>query len=613
MFSRNGIEAGTIGWSKAAWLFTGVISLWYLFAVRTSGDNWKNVILSDGAGYYAYLPATFIYNDLTYKFAERQSKIYLKYPGIAVEHFGNRTVKEGKRINKYFVGAAVLQAPFFLAAWTLSSVSGYDIDGYSYLFQLFVCLAGIFYLLAGLYCIRQLLLRMNFSDRTAAVVLLLLFFGTNLFHYALKEPSMSHVYSFSAVAFFLLTAHKLAENYSRKQLLLLAAAFALIVLIRPVNGVIVLALPFFFFPVNRAFFRSLFADRVGIVLSVCIACAIFFLQPLSWKFTTGNWIEDSYVGESLDLSRSMIVNVLFSWRKGFFIYTPLMLVAMAGIFFIRPLARALLLFFFIAVNTWLIASWSDWSYGGSFGMRPFVDTYAVMAIPLAFLINGLRSRMVAGVTAATLAFLVFLNLFQHYQYHNNILPYEYMTWEKYKRIFLQHEKIFAGIFAPEKEGKFVVPPNARLISAYKRSFDHDSLYVNHSGVVDSPIAFSPPALVRLDTSRFSADLFVRIREAVPESLFSRTYVEVKAKILLEEDATDAIMVLSFKDEQHAYEWTGVPLVHRVDKTNKWCDFTFTIPLPPQQSAMEMISVYVLKDDEKTVYVDDLQVLFWEKK
>ncbi len=611
MFSRNGIEAGTISWSKAAWLLIGAVSLWHLFAVRTNGDNWKSVILSDGVGYYAYLPATFIYNDLTYKFAERQSKLYGKYPGIVIENFGNRTFREGKRINKYFIGTAVLQLPFFLTAWTLSTVFGYDVDGYSYLFQLFVCLAGIFYLLAGLYCVRRLLQKMNFGDGTIAVVLLLLFFGTNLYHYALQEPSMSHVYSFCAIAFFLLTAKKLSENYSRKQLVLLALALSLIVLIRPVNGIIVLMLPFFFFPVKREFFRNLFADRSGIALSILAAGALLFLQPLAWKFTTGSWIEYSYIGERLDLSRAMIGNVLFSWRKGFFIYTPVMLVALAGVFFIRPVSRALLFFLFIAVNTWLIASWSSWSYGGSLGMRPLVDTYAVWAIPLAFLIHGLRSRIVAIATTATVTFLIFLNLFQHYQYHNNILPYEYMTWEKYKRIFLQHEKIFAGIFAPEKDGKFVVPENASLISTYKRSFDYDSLVPNQAGVIVSPLAFSPPRMVQLDTQRFSADLCVSIRGAVPDSLHWLTWVEVKAKVWLQEDAADAKMVISFKDDTQGYEWFGEPLVHRVSQTGKWCDYTFTVRLPPQKNANEMVSVYVLKDDNKTVYVDDLEVLFWQ--
>jgi hypothetical protein len=621
--SRSGIEIGTLSWSMAALFFIVVISFWHLFYVRLSDDNWKNVIRSDGAGYYAYLPATFIYHDLTYKFAEEKSKTYQCEVGCDIHFFASHTLA-GKRINKYFIGTSIMELPFFIAAWSLSSVFGYSADGYSFLFQAFICLAAIFYLLAGLYCVRKLLLKMNLKDKTIAIVLLLLFFGTNIYHYALEEPSMSHIYSFAAISFFLLTAFQLSQEYSRKNLILLTLTFAIIVLIRPANGIIILTLPFFISNLAdlKNTFKKIIADKKGIPYSVILIAALFFLQSLVWKFTTGNWLEDSYAGEKLNPAHPHIGTIFFGWRKGFFIYTPLMLIGVAGLFFIRPIQRAVFLTVFIFINTWIIASWHDLAYGGSLGMRPFVDTYAVFAIPLAFLIEAIRNNILKISVAVIMIALVFLNLFQHYQYHLGILPYDEMTWTKYKKIFLHSEKVYSGIFAPGSDGLGDLPEGCKLVSVYKRNFDNDTnLYLNQAGVVKDKIAFSKPSCAKLvDSVKYCADLFVFLNSALPDSWRTSTtnlsdgsyWVKVKAKVWMESAGCDAKMVISFKDNNQTYSWNGFYLVHRIDKTKAWCDYSFAIPMQKLEGGNEMLSVYVLKDDNTLLYIDDLEISFWEK-
>lgn len=612
--SRNGIEIGTLNWSKAVWLLIAVVSFWHLFYVRLNGDSWKYVIRSDGAGYYAYLPATFIYHDLTYKFTEVGSKTYRIGDGCDVHFFGARTL-EGKRINKYFIGTSVLELPFFLAAWSLSAVFDYPTDGYSFLFQAFICLAAIFYLLAGLLCVRKLLLKLNFKDKTVALVLLLLFFGTNLYQYALEEPSMSHVYSFAAISFFLLTAFQLSEKYSTKKLILLTLSFALVVLIRPVNGVIIFALPFLIPSAVglKTFFQNIFADKKGMFFaSICLLLPFFF-QTLAWKFTTGNWIEDSYVGENMHLAHPHMITILFGWRKGLFIYTPILLFSLIGLFFIRPVKRAVLLFIFLFINTWIISSWHDLAYGGSLGMRPFIDTYAVFAIPLAFLLEAIRKKIAVIFSVAVFGFLVFLNLFQHYQYHLGILPYDEMTWDKYKRIFLLHEKIYSGIFIPGGDELGKLPSGSKLIRSYKRTFDNDAkTYSNQVSVVNDKISFSQPSCAKLvDSIKYCADLFVPVYFAVPESLFPKTWVNVKAKVWMKDLGCNAKMVFTFKDNNQTYYWNGFYLVHRIDKKETWCDYSFAIPMPTPQNNTELVSVYVLKDDNSLMYVDDLEISFWQ--
>jgi hypothetical protein len=38
-----------------------LIGQWHLQWVRLPNDNWQHIIQSDGEGYYAYLPAVFIF------------------------------------------------------------------------------------------------------------------------------------------------------------------------------------------------------------------------------------------------------------------------------------------------------------------------------------------------------------------------------------------------------------------------------------------------------------------------------------------------------------------------------------------------------------------------
>ena len=41
---------------------------------------------------------------------------------------------------------------------------------------------------------------------------------------------------------------------------------------------------------------------------------------------------------------------------------------------------------------WLVASWHEWPYGGGFGHRGFIETYALWAFPMAAWMEWCRGR-----------------------------------------------------------------------------------------------------------------------------------------------------------------------------------------------------------------------------
>jgi len=83
--------------------------------------------------------------------------------------------------------------------------------------------------------------------------------------------------------------------------------------------------------------------------------------------------------------RPKIPDVLFDVQNGLFLYSPLVLLMIVGIFLgLRKKnfqAPATLIIFSIA--TYMFASWWAWWFGGAFGPCCYVEYYALLAFPLA--------------------------------------------------------------------------------------------------------------------------------------------------------------------------------------------------------------------------------------
>jgi hypothetical protein len=163
-----------------------------------------------------------------------------------------------------------------------------------------------------------------------------------------------------------------------------------------------------------------------------------------WKYASGNWIHFSYEDEGFNFAAPQIWKGLFSYRKGWFVYTPLALIAIAGIIpiFRKYRAMSLGIVIFLAMNIYVVFSWYQWYYGGGFGSRPMIETYAVLAFPLAGLLEWVlrRRQKAARIFSAIILMLVLvLNIFQTYQYSLGVIPWDHTNKEYYWEVFLQLE------------------------------------------------------------------------------------------------------------------------------------------------------------------------------
>jgi hypothetical protein len=610
--SAQGILVNRISLPRLAWLLIAVAMCWHLLYVTCGTFRKDYIISSDAAGYYAYLPATFIYHDPTYQFCYPGEK-KIDFPGADFGLFLNMT-PEGKPINKYFVGTALMELPAFLIAYASAPLFGYHMNGYSFPFVLAIILSAMFYVLLGLEQLRRLLNKLGVSEPVQAVTLLLVFFGTNLYYYSTAEPGMSHAFSFSMVALFLNQAFNVFHAQNKKSILWMLFAISMVIMIRPVNGVV-----FFALPVIAGSWKN-FADGIRFCAQhywrVAIGGGIFlllvFIQLLMYKQSTGHWIADSYSGEHLILTQPHILEVLFSWKKGWFIYTPLMLIALGGILFMKNNFTRVAFIIVIFLAVYVISCWELWWYGGSFGMRPFIEYYPLMAIPLALFIERFSKKFLLLVSVPLFMFVLALGLVQIYQYAKGILPYNDMTAAQYKKIFFRTSTDYSLIYDPGSMRKHQLPMGMHRVFSRKRTFEENNDGQFGSQGITSGNAFSGKNSTMLNASvKESSGLRVTLRDAFPDSTqIPKGWMVVRAKVFLFGKTANPKMAISIHDGDQTFYWTARPIYIEIDNTGQWQDFSYVVKIPADAAPGALVSAYMFHDDQSLVYADDFQMDFY---
>lgn len=432
-----------INWPQWTILSIGLLLTVVLSNIRWSKETyWKNTIQTDGKGYYAYLPAVFIYNDLNFGFYDSLDMGKYKDPQTFYDY---RVLYKSQTINKYYCGTAILQMPFFLLGHGITYWTGEDMDGYSKWYQIFIGIGAVFWLLIGLLYLNRLLVLYTIRPLYRAMVLLVCVFGTHVYYYALIEPAMSHIYSFALVAAFLFYAKRYFVDDKISFLPLLGFVLGLIVLIRPVNGLVVLTVPFLaedIFTLKRGIRRAIKAYNM-LALSFLLFFFLVFIQLMVYKIAVGEFFIYAYKQEGFDFTNPHVMDILFSYKKGLFLYTPILFVSLVGLYFISKSspyqAWAWLLFF--VVITYVLSSWWIWYYGGSFSGRVFVEYVPFFMLPLAVAIQAIQHGLKKGVFIGVLFLLTALCQIQTYQYRYYQIHWTDMDKEKYWDVFLRVDKL----------------------------------------------------------------------------------------------------------------------------------------------------------------------------
>ncbi|MBU2652052.1 MAG: hypothetical protein KKA81_14075 [Bacteroidetes bacterium] len=413
----------------------------------SSNFNWSEarsgrIIQTDGTGYYAYLPAIFIYQDLNFSFFNDVAAL-----NYHENHsYDYRYTYPGHTINKYYCGTAIAIEPFFLLAHLITILTGNPADGYSVFYMISVNIAALFYLAIGLVFLRKMLKMIpGASEGMIALILLVTIFGTNIFYYTVEEPSMSHVYSFGLINLFLWLGFRYFDKPMASRLFGMAILLGIIVLVRPVNGLILLLVPFTALSSSNLNKGLEFLYRKPLILfsGVVLFLLILSIQLIIYKIQTGNIWVYSYGEEGFNFHDPQIINFLFSYRKGLFIYTPVFLLSLAGGYFLykENKSRFFILAGFLIILIYVLSSWWQWYYGGSFSQRVMIEFYAIPALLLGYFLFYVRSVLLKRIYIALIILLLLVNIVQTEQYRIAQIHWSEMNKEKYWKVFLRVDKL----------------------------------------------------------------------------------------------------------------------------------------------------------------------------
>jgi hypothetical protein len=351
-----------------------------------------------------------------------------------------------------------MESPFFGLASLVCSISGEVNTGYTKTHGFFTLLGAM------IYCFLALLLIFRMTEKRFGVVVALLttiiiFWGTNLIFYTLCEASSSHVYTFFLVTCLMWFTPKFYEKPGFKNSLILGVILALITIIRQTNLVAVLYIFLYGITSLKELSQRIFFWLRKWYVALLIATTVFLVfipQFIYWHMVTGKWFiytygYNKYANEAfIYWNNPKIFQVLFGKVSGLFSYTPLMLMALAGMLWMliqktRESVATILLFL---LTLYVIASWWCYSYDCGFGHRGFVDIYALLAIPMAFFISKVFSCRNFWIKAAFIPmvfFLIYINIRLSMMYHyGGCWNGPGWTWKHYRNVV--HEAAKGGDF-----------------------------------------------------------------------------------------------------------------------------------------------------------------------
>lgn len=322
----------------------------YLLGFFSHALYLRKTVYGDGIFYYSWMRSVVIDHDVNF------SNEYV--------HFGASQPMTQKNLpgNKYSIGPALIWAPAFITVHSL--IRG---DGYTLPYQLAV---GITTVLVTIYALVLLYRLLDESKTTAIFAIVAIAGATNLIFYGSLDAVNSH-----GVSFFISVVYLSLLTTKKPSWVAVGIALATLGMIRLQDVIFILLL----LPMRKAI------NYPQLLLGFTIA---FLPQLFAWNGLYGNFWINPYLagGEKFSLLRPNLLGILFYKDSGLFLWTPIAVLGIIGLWAKKSLYGPYLLV--CLLQLWLVASWSTWWQGASYSGRMFVSI-----LPLASfgLIQGLAS------------------------------------------------------------------------------------------------------------------------------------------------------------------------------------------------------------------------------
>lgn len=379
-------------------------------------------VRGDGVGYYAYVRSLVVEHNLDFQNDWRGGNT--SFTMGRVHAYGSidprQYTRTGHLDNHFAVGASILWAPFevpvHLAISILQRFGAHTKpDGFSRPYIIVMALATALYGFLGLY------LSFRFAaayveERWALLATLGIWFASSLPVYMYFNPSWSHAHSVFVVAVYLWYWQRTRPGRTIRQWVALGLISGLALDVYYVNIAVLLVGLMESLQGYWEAWRTPGHDWHGIgrlfaanVLYASATVIAFLPTLITRKIIYGHAFDFGY-GEvhGWDLRSSHLLSSLFASEHGCLVWTPILMLAVAGFFFVLRRNRTLGVYCIVvfAAFAYLIGGDPNWAGISSFGNRFFISLTPLFVLGLAVLFSDTAEWMKNSRNAFRLAGLV---------------------------------------------------------------------------------------------------------------------------------------------------------------------------------------------------------------
>lgn len=388
----------------------------------------------DPVGYYSWLRSAICDYDLN---VANEFEYFRAELGGSTRDF-LFTTPTGYRHNQWSAGPALLWSPFFIVAHIVVVVAnglGAPIspDGYGIAYEFAASLGSSLYgLLAVVMTYRMA--RHMFGMFVATLTTWTVWFASPLIFYMLSNPLMSHACDTFAVTLVLyIWWTRQDANHFFRNGLFVGMAIGLATWIRTQNapmlmapslllaGDIVLAL-------RRQQYEQI-RSRILYGFAMVLGFLCFFIPlMIFWKIIFGAWIANTYATTtsvySLDWSAPYLLSIFFSSDRGMFVWTPITLVSLIGLWWFRKHHAQLTIFVVVIflIQLYIISCWFFWAGAVSFGPRFWTNMFALFTFGFGAVLYQLRPHISRSWLIALGSGFVLWNMLLLVQYALETVP-----------------------------------------------------------------------------------------------------------------------------------------------------------------------------------------------
>jgi hypothetical protein len=411
-----------------------LLAVLFLFSLPLS-NPW---VRGDGVGYYAFARAMLIDHRLDFTKDWRAANTSFRTGRTDAQ--GNvdaaQYTSTGHLDNHFSVGPAILWSPFLVAAHAgvllYHKLGGHiPADGYSRPYRVAMAMGTAVYGFLAL-VISFELARQYVSEFSAFLATLGIWTASSLPMYMYFNPSWSHAHSAFMVALFVWYWLRTRARRSWAQWLILGAIGGLMMDVYYMTAVLLL-LPLL--DSLRGYWQSFPGDAEepapqlfgkNILFSLALMAA-FTPTLASKKIIYGGYLTFGYTEHWFWKSPAFFKS-LFSSEHGLFSWTPILILAVAGLYLLRRHDRLLATYLIgvFIVYVYAIGCYENWAGLSSFGNRFFVSLTSIFVLGLAAFFDWLgliwTERSAAIVAVSATAVLALWNLGLMFQWGTHLIP-----------------------------------------------------------------------------------------------------------------------------------------------------------------------------------------------